>query len=139
MSKFSLTDISHVRKIGGRGSNNGALKKRKSPLVVDKERAIVNAVKAEMTNISVVHCWNHIFQDIRQWLKKHGATLEDITQYSDDLFHSESIMQYEQLFLVRSGMELSKTIIRRKYILMFPYILDGGLWKGCTFITHTVA
>ena len=82
-----------------------ALKKRKFSLVVDKERAIVNAVKAEMTNISVVHCWNHIFQDIRQWLKKHGPPLEDITQYSDDLFilfHSKSKMQYEQQLAVFS-------------------------------------
>ena len=70
-----------------------ALKKTKSPMVIDKERA----VKAEIDNIPIVHCWNHIFQDIRQWLKKHGAPSKDISHYSDDLFelfHSESKMQY---------------------------------------------
>ena len=82
-----------------------ALKKTKSPMVIDKERAIVNAVKAEIDNIPVVHCWNHIFQDTRQWLKKHGAPSKDISHYSDDLFelfHSESKMQYEQQLAVIS-------------------------------------
>ena len=81
------------------------LRKTKSPLVTDKERAIVNAVKAEIDNVPVVHCWNHILQNIRLWLKRHGAPSEDISVYSNDvfeLFHSISKEQYEQQLVVVS-------------------------------------
>ena len=53
----------------------------------------------------VVYCWNHIFQAMRLWLKKHGAPSQDIAVYSEDvfkLFHSKSIEQYEQQLAVIS-------------------------------------
>ena len=82
-----------------------ALRKAKCPMVIDKERAFVNAAKAEMSNVPVVHCWNHIFQAMRLWLRKHGETTQDIVVYSEDvfkLFHSVSEEQYEQQLAVAS-------------------------------------
>ena len=74
-----------------------ALKKAKCPLVTDKEQSIVNAAQRELQNIALVHCWNHLFRDIRQWLHRQGAPAHDITVYSDDvsrLFHSTSEEEY---------------------------------------------
>ena len=81
------------------------LRKAKCPMVIDKERAFVNAAKAEMSNVPVIHCWNHIFQAMRLWLRKHGAPTQDIAVYSEDvfkLFHSVSEEQYEQQLAVAS-------------------------------------
>ena len=82
-----------------------ALRKAKCPMVIDKERAFVNAAKAEMSNVPVVHCWNHIFQAMRLWLRKPEAPTQDIAVYSEDvfkLFHSVSEEQYEQQLAVAS-------------------------------------
>ena len=76
------------------------LKKTRSPLVTDREQAIVEAVNSELPEISLVHCWNHLFCDIRLWLAKHGAPCSDKAVYTDDvskLFQAESEYQYEQL------------------------------------------
>ena len=77
-----------------------ALKKTKCPLVTDKEQAIVDTVKKELPNIYLVHCWNHLFRNIRLWLRKHGAPSTDIVVHCDDvlrLFYSNSEQQYDQL------------------------------------------
>ena len=82
-----------------------ALRKAKCPMVIDKERAFVNAAKAEMSNVPVVHCWNHIFQAMGLWLRKHGEPTQDIVVYSEDvfkLFLSVSEEQYEQQLAVAS-------------------------------------
>ena len=46
-----------------------ALKKAQCSLFTDKEQAITNAVEVELQSIRLVHCWNHIFRDIRLWLR----------------------------------------------------------------------
>ena len=77
-----------------------SLKKTRCPLVTDKEQAIVDAVNSVLPEISLVHCWNHLFRDIRLWLTKHGAPSSDKAVYTDDvskLFHAESEEQYKQL------------------------------------------
>ena len=46
-----------------------------------------------------MQCWNHLFRDIRFWLRKNGAPASDITVYIDDiaqLFHSPSEQVYKQ-------------------------------------------
>ena len=76
-----------------------ALGKAKCPMVIDKERAFVNAAKAE------IMFEYHIFQAMRLWLRKDEAPLQDITVYSEDifkLFHSVSEEQYEQQLAVVS-------------------------------------
>jgi len=64
-----------------------ALKKTKCPLVTNREKAILNAADSEVPHLPVFHCWNHIFWDFRQWLHNHRAPAQDITIYSDDVFH----------------------------------------------------
>lgn len=74
------------------------LKKTKSPLVTDKERAIVNAIKRELPEVKLLYCWNHIFRDIRTWCRKHGAPSGDISFYTDDvrqLLHSNCENDYK--------------------------------------------
>ena len=77
-------------------------------MVIDKDRAFVNAANAEISNVPLVHCWklwNHIFQAMRLWLRKHGAPSQDIAIYSEDvfkLFHSVSEEQYEQQLAIVS-------------------------------------
>ena len=76
-----------------------SLKKVNCPLVTDKEKAIVNAIRSELPTVTVLHCWNHIFRDIRMWCRRHGAPAEDITVYSDSvfqLFHSPNTEEYER-------------------------------------------
>ena len=75
-----------------------SLKKISCAIVTDKEKAIINAIRHEMPELKPLHCWNHIFQDIRLWCRKHGAPSADIAFYVDDvrnLFHSESENIYE--------------------------------------------
>ena len=93
----------------------------------------MKAAKAEMSNVSVVHCLNHIFQAMRLWLRKHGAPSQDIAVYSEDvfnLFHSVSVEQYEQQLVVVSqkwdGAFEHYTIAKRS-ILMSPLLSDMGV------------
>lgn len=75
-----------------------ALVKAKCPLVTDKEKAIVNAIRTELPAVKVLHCWNHIFRDVRMWCRKHGAPAGDISLYCDhlfQLFHSPTELEYE--------------------------------------------
>ena len=62
-----------------------ALKKSKCPLVTDREQGIVDAAQKVLPSISLVHWWNHIYRDIRLWLKKHGAPSSDMAVYCDDV------------------------------------------------------
>lgn len=76
-----------------------SLRKVNCPVVTDKESAIVNAIKSELPAVTILHCWNHIFRDIRLWCRKHGAPAADISVYSEDifqLFHSATKEEYEE-------------------------------------------
>ena len=37
------------------------------PIVTDKERSIINAIKSELPGIKLLYCWNHIFRDVQVW------------------------------------------------------------------------
>ena len=68
-------------------------------LVTDKERAIIKAVESELPNVTRLQCWNHIFRDVRFWLRKRKAPMQEITLYLDDIcqmFHSASKEEYEE-------------------------------------------
>ena len=74
-----------------------SLKKASCPLVIDREKAIVNAITSEVQSVKLIYCWNHVFRDIQLWCRKHGAPKVDIAVYSDDLFelfHSQSEKEY---------------------------------------------
>ncbi len=78
-----------------------ALKKSSLPIVVDKERAIINAIQTELPHMSLLLCWNHLFRDIRMWCHKHGAPSSDIAVYIADikrLFHSNNAADYDKLW-----------------------------------------
>ena len=69
------------------------------PIVTDKERSIINAIKSELPGIKLLYCWNHIFRDVQVWCRKHGAPKSDVSVYTEDLrllFHSSSEETYMQ-------------------------------------------
>ena len=79
----------------------------KCALVTDKEKSIVNAIRAELPEVAVVHCWNHILRDVRLWCRKHGAPACDVSVYSNhllELFHSPTEAEYETRLQERSQM-----------------------------------
>ncbi len=53
-----------------------SLKSSPCPIVVDKEKAIMNAIHMEMPGIPLLLCWNNLFRDVRMWCHKHGAHLQ---------------------------------------------------------------
>jgi len=76
-----------------------ALRNTNAPLVTDKEKAIINAIKQQLPSVSLVHCWNHILRDIRHWLHQHGAPAADIAVYTEDAFqllHSPNESEYKR-------------------------------------------
>lgn len=76
-----------------------SLKKTSCPMVTDKEKAIIKAIKEEIPTLELLFCWNHIFRDIRTWCHKHGAPASDIAVYVADvqrLFHLATADEYEE-------------------------------------------
>ena len=76
-----------------------SLKKASIPIVTDRERSILNAIKKEIPMSKMLYCWNHIFRDVRLWCRKHGAPSSDITVYVGDvqqLFHSINEEEYQR-------------------------------------------
>lgn len=43
------------------------MKKLSLPLATDREKAIVTAIKHELPNINLVHCWNHLMRNVEKW------------------------------------------------------------------------
>ena len=76
-----------------------SIKSTSSCLVIDREKAIIKAAEIEVSNLQQLQCWNHIYRDIRFWLRKRGAPSTDITIYIDNisnLFHSASEDEYNE-------------------------------------------
>lgn len=77
-----------------------SLQKCKYPVVTDREQAIENAISVAFPNIPLMHCWNHIFRDIRFWLRAHHAPSSDVSVYVNDasrLFHQPTPEGYSDL------------------------------------------
>ena len=64
-----------------------SIKSSKSCIVTDRESAIMKAVELELPTLHHLQCWNHLYRDIRFWLRKHGAPNTDIAVYIDDISH----------------------------------------------------
>ena len=80
--------------------NVPSLSRTQVPIAIDQEKAIVSAVHTELPQMPVVHCWNHILQDICRWLKAHNAPSEDIACYMDhvrQLLHQPHEQAYVDL------------------------------------------
>lgn len=70
----------------------------KVPLVTDEERAICLAIDNWIPGFIRLRCWNHTLSAAKFWLKKHGATSQEIPVYMEDLrslFHASSIEEYQ--------------------------------------------
>ena len=74
------------------------LKKKKIPLIVDREKGINNAIKL-YPNLCPFFCWNHICQDIKHWVQTHNGTSHDIHVYTAhvlQLLKSENPGEFEE-------------------------------------------
>ena len=119
-----------------------SLRKVNCPVVTDKESAIVNAIKSELPAVTILHCWNHIFRDIRLWCRKHGAPAADISVYSEDifqLFHSATKEEYEEKLRERQHTwdATFEAYYMQEIRLMYPPRSGGGFLKSTTNTTHT--
>ena len=62
-------------------------------LVLDRERAVTNAVHKLVPNVKIFYCWNHLRQDLKRWLETHNACRDDKDVNREDfltLLHSDS-------------------------------------------------
>ena len=55
-------------------------------IVTDGESAIIKAVSSVMPEWKLVTCWNHIITDVEFWLKKHGASADEIAVYKNQMY-----------------------------------------------------
>ena len=119
-----------------------SLRKVNCPLVTDKESAIVNAINSELPAVAVLHCWNHIFRDIRLWCRKHGHLRQ--TSQSTLRTYSSCFIHRRRRSMKRSyakgnthGMQHLKPTTCKRFTLMCPSRLGGGSLKSITNTTHT--
>ena len=74
------------------------LKKKKIPIILDRETALKNAVKAQLPNLLIAMCWNHLRTDVKHWVNKHGGRSDDLVVYTkhlEDLLKSETKDEYD--------------------------------------------
>ena len=77
---------------------------QKAFLVTDKEVAIREAVKIEMPGILLLRCWNHLFSNINEWIRKHDGKRIDQGFYLNEikyLIKSDTKEEYEKKLKVR--------------------------------------
>ena len=109
-----------------------SIKSSQSCIVTDREDAIIKAARLELPTLHHLQCWNHLYRDIRFWLRKHGALSTDIAVYLDDvshLFQSCSEEEYNQHFseLSKSWDPLFEQYFKRE---IHPFVPDHiGRWK----------
>lgn len=58
------------------------------PVICDRERGIVEALKSLECNFKLVYCGKHILRDVKAWVKKHGGKADDVKVLRD---HTERI------------------------------------------------
>ena len=83
-----------------------SLENTKHPFVTDEERSIVNSISNVLPNVPQLRCWNHIFRDIRRWLRAHGAPSNDVAIYLEhvrDLFHLQSQSEYSEALAAKKS------------------------------------
>ncbi|MCG8048891.1 MAG: Ulp1 family isopeptidase [Candidatus Thiodiazotropha taylori] len=70
------------------------------PIVTDREIGIINAIKNVFPNLSLLLCWNHIIRDTKEWLRKNGENMQNISVYMSHirkLLESTSETEYNKL------------------------------------------
>ena len=51
--------------------------KRRVPMVTDGEKGF-DAIDDNLPNVCRFYCWNHIINNIKMWLRHHGASASEI-------------------------------------------------------------
>jgi len=73
-------------------------------LVTDREKAF-DVFQRTFPNIKHLHCWNHLFTDIKHWVLKHAGQSQDAAVYIQDvreLIQSRSREEYLSLLPEKS-------------------------------------
>lgn len=74
--------------------------KDKAFFATDHEDAFRNAIKTHFPESVVLRCWNHLLNNVRDWIKKHDGRQLDSKVYCSDcreLFKCESKEAYKEL------------------------------------------
>ncbi len=58
--------------------------KDKAFFTTDHEDAFRKAIKSFFPTVTILRCWNHLFANIRDWIKKHGGRNLDSKVYCDN-------------------------------------------------------
>lgn len=73
-------------------------------LVTDREKSF-DVFHETFQNITHLHCWNHLFTDVKHWVRKHAGHSHDVTVYVQDvreLVQSRSEAEYVLLLADKS-------------------------------------
>ena len=69
--------------------------------MTDRELGILQAFGKKLENCKILICWNHILNDIKFWLSKHGGKQSDKRVYDAQirqLMHCETIQEFESSY-----------------------------------------
>lgn len=89
-----------------------SLKNTNHSFVTDEERSIVNSISNVLPNVLQLRCWNHIFRDVRRWIRAHGVPSTDIAIYLEDI---------RDLFHFPTQSESSETLAKMKSKWSAPF------------------
>ena len=67
------------------------------PIVSDDEAGLCYAIDNCLPGVSRIQCWNHLFNSVKLWLRRHGANSNEIPIYIShlrELFHQETEFAY---------------------------------------------
>ena len=73
---------------------------KKAFFTTDHEDAFRNAIKSFFPTVTVLRCWNHLFGNVRLWIKNHNGKKLDSKIYCDncrELFRCDTKEDYEIL------------------------------------------
>ena len=108
-----------------------SLRKCTAVLVTDRENGITNAIHKVLPGISIVLCWNHLRQDIRYWIKKHGGKSDEISVYAE---HLNTLLDCETEEIVQKIFSNHSTTWTSSYLEYFnreikpSIIYHSGRW-----------
>jgi len=68
------------------------------PIICDREAAIKKSIKAVFPNIQIIHCWNHILQDVTRWITGKPLSKDGHDYLSDirEILHSTSDENFQE-------------------------------------------
>ena len=98
-------------------------------MVTDGESAIIKAVSSVMPEWKLVTCWNHILTDVEFWLKKHGASADEIAVYKNQMYEllrcETCVFEQQNWFLYYNMVRSIRHIFQRASVQADQY---GFCW-----------